>query len=115
MPSSLVGFTLASTVSLPAYGLSVTGAYVTLRDTYQVTKAGVPAPLSPLPFNSVSGPYVVSGQYFIFATNNESLTPLVVQRISVASSTWPTDPLGLLYTAVKAEFPSATIQDVVRS
>lgn len=109
-----MGFTVTEELTFPRYGVSAAGCYVTIRATYSHNKAGsqsfgMPPPMMP---GAQSGPYTLVARYYVYASNDTTLSPLLEDSLMLNSETAPANPIATLYAALKDQhFAGKTITD----
>jgi len=114
--TTIKGFTVAEEIKVAALGVSVTNAFVTVKETYQHGRRGLGTMGLPmmLPGSDVTKPYVISCQYYVYAADSADLQPLQQLPFYVELATVPTNPLATLYAALKADkFPGMTLTDTL--
>ena len=114
-----MGFTVTEELTFPRYGVSAAGCYVTIRATYSHNKAGsqsfgMPPPMMP----GANGPqvpslpYTLVARYYVYASNDTTLSPLLEDSLMLNSETAPANPIATLYAALKDQhFAGKTITD----
>lgn len=118
-----MGFTVAEELTFPRYGVSAAGCYVTIRATYSHNKAGSYTQLSGVGYSPPmmpgangpqvpSLPYTLVARYYVYASNDTTLSPLLEDSLMLNSETAPANPIATLYAALKDQhFAGKTITD----
>ena len=112
-----MGFIVAEELNFPRYGVSAAGCYVTIRATYSHNKAGSPSigmPFSmPMMPGVQTGPYTLVARYYVYASNDTTLSPLSEDSLMLNLDEAPANPIATLYAALKAQhFAGKTITDL---
>ena len=103
-----MGFTVAEELNIPKYGITASNCYVTIRAAYTHDKMSS-AMVNMIP---VTGPYVITSRWFVYASNNVNLAPLCDDMIVISCETVPANPIATIYAAVKEQhFAGKTITD----
>lgn len=113
--TTIKGFTVTEELKVAALGISVTNAFVTVKETYQHGRRGLGMGMPiMLPGGDSAKPYVIACQYYVYAADNADLQPLQQLPFYVELATVPTNPLATLYAALKADkFPGMTLTDTL--
>lgn len=111
--TTIKGFTVTDELKVAPLGISVTNAYVTVKETYQHGRRGMGGIGIPMGAGGdATKPYVMSCQYYVYAANNADLQPLQQLPFYTELTAVPANPLVALYTALKADkFPGLTVVD----
>jgi len=102
-----MGFTVAETVDVAQYGLSLANCFVTLHCTVAITKFGTPGWFAPMPragstLATAELPYQLTYTYYIYASAAAGLAPLHSEYLSFCVAEKPDDVVEAAYTHVKA-------------
>ncbi len=104
-----MGFFITEPIVIDDYKVSAANAYVTIRATYQQSKAGYGGGMPMPPMASSASPYTLSTRYFVYAAS-DATKALKEEWFSLPCNEVPENPLGALYAAIVADkFPNKTI------
>lgn len=110
----LMGFTVAEEVNFEKYGVSATDCYVTIRATYSHNKSGSQSYSPPMIPGAQSGPYTLSARYYVYASQEAGLSPLLEASVMLNVEEAPVNPIQTLYDAIKLQyFAGKTITDLI--
>lgn len=109
-----MGFIVSDSLDFTKFGVSASGCYVTIRATFSHGKLGAPgaAMYGPTPGPMAASPYTISARWYVYATNDTSLTPLREESIVVNCESVPANPIAAIYAAIKSQhFSGKTLTD----
>lgn len=109
-----MGFFVTEEIKVPNYGVTVSGAYVTIRWSINTGKngSGMPGMGMAPGANDPAKPYKLSCTYYVYADKDAALQPLMAEQFSIQLAQPSVNPAGDLYTALKeAKFSGKTITD----
>jgi hypothetical protein len=91
-----MGFTVTESTVVPDRGISISGAYCTIKGSYQQIKTTT--------INNTPGyPYILTARWWIYSSIN-TLQPLFESNIILTLPTSTSTPIVDLYTAIKAQY-----------
>lgn len=101
-----MGFNVVEEVDFPQYGVAVTGCYVTIRASYQHLKFGNQPMGMYLPpsVGQPVGPYSLVAKFYVYTSNDSSLSPLREAYVIVNQEAASSTPIADVYAAVKAQY-----------
>jgi hypothetical protein len=108
-----MGFTVNESVSIPKLGISVQNCYVTIKAfLYHFPSTNMPVMMGRI---ENPGPYNIYSSWYIYSSNDKTLSPLQESKIVVRLDVAPTTNMfDIVYTAIKANnFAGLTCTDVL--
>ena len=100
-----MGFTIEEDHTFSPYGITIAGAYVTIKGKYQHHKSiiGIDA--------DIFTKYHITADYYVYAENNPDLEAIQSGSVTVTEDLPVENCIAKLYAKIKLDFPGKTFTD----